>query len=67
MRQLYIYLALEMERTLQDKYIFNLVYSAQEEGWRLDKAAIAIQTNPFSAQREYNNIISFNNKIIKTI
>jgi len=42
MRQLYIYLALEMERTLQDKYIFNLVYSAQEEGWRLDKAAIAI-------------------------
>jgi len=42
MRQAYIYLALDTERTLQDDRMFIEVHSEQKEGWRLDGAAIAI-------------------------
>ena len=47
--------------------MFIEVYLEQKEGWRLEGAAIATQTNPFSAQREYNNITSLSNRITAII
>jgi len=46
--------------------MFIKVHSKQEEDWRLKGAAIATQTNPFLAQREYNNITSLSNRITAT-
>jgi len=43
--------------------MFKEVHSKQEEGWRPDGAAIATQTNPFSAQQEYDSITSLNDRI----
>jgi len=51
---------------LQDDCIFEEVHSEQEEGWRLDRAAIAMQTNPLSAQREHDSITSPSNRITAT-
>jgi len=48
----------ETERTLQDDRMFALVHSEQEEGWRPEGAAIAMQDSRFSAQREQEDIIS---------
>ena len=61
-----IYLALEAERTSYEECMFALVHSAYNEGWRLVKEAIAMHTNPFSVQQEYNSIILPANSIIKT-
>jgi len=52
---------------LQDDCIFKEVHSEQEEGWRLDGAVIATQTNPLSAQREYDSITSPSDRIMATI
>ena len=38
--------------------VLALIYLEQEEGWRLKKAIIATQTNPFFAQQEQGLIIS---------
>ena len=38
----YKYLILDTDLTLQDEYMFDLVYLTQEEGWRPDRAIIAI-------------------------
>ena len=46
--------------------MFNLVHLRQEEGWRLKGATIIIQTNFFSAQREYIGIILPNERITNT-
>jgi len=46
--------------------MFKEVHSKQEEGWRLDGAAITMQTNPLSAQREYNSITSPSDRITAT-
>jgi len=35
---------------LQDDHIFAEVHLEQEEGWQLEGAAIATQTNPLLAQ-----------------
>ena len=43
--------------------MFNLVYLAQEEGWRLDEAIIIIYTNFFSTQREYVSITLLSKRI----
>ena len=43
--------------------MFNLVHLIQEEGWRLKKTVIVIQTNFFSLQREQEGIISPNKRI----
>ena len=51
---------------LQEKYIFNLVYLEQEEGWQLNKAVIIIHTNPFLVQQEYKDIILLINNTSKT-
>ena len=47
--------------------MFNLVHSTQEEGWRLKKAIIVIQTNFFSLQREQEGIILLNKRITAII
>ena len=62
-----IYLILDTDLILQDKYIFDLVYLEQEEGWRLKRTTITIYTNFFSTQQEYIGIISPSKKIIATI
>jgi len=46
--------------------MFIEVYSEQEEGWRLDGAAIETQTNPFSTQWEHDSITSPSDRIIAT-
>ena len=38
----YVYLALDTDLILQDKYMFNLIYLMQEEGWWLKWAIIII-------------------------
>jgi hypothetical protein len=45
-----IYLVLDINLTLQDKYMFDLVHLKQKEGWQLKGATIVIQTNFFSLQ-----------------
>ena len=47
--------------------MFTEVHLEQEEGWQLEGAAIAIQTNPFSAQREHNSITLLSNSMTATI
>ena len=42
MRQAYIYLTLDTNRTSQEEQVFNRVHLEQEEDWRLDGAAIAM-------------------------
>jgi len=49
MRRAYVHLTLDTDRTSQEERVFDRVHSEQEEGWRLEGAAIAIQTNPFFA------------------
>ena len=56
----------ETERTLQDEYMFDLVHSAHEEGCRPEGAAIATHTNPFSARREQEGMISPSKRITAT-
>ena len=51
----------------QDKYMFDLVYLKQKEGWQLKGAAITIYTNFLSAQQEYINIILPNKRITATV
>jgi len=46
--------------------MFMRVYLVQEKGWRLEGATIAVQTNPFLKQQEYNSIISPSDRIIAT-
>jgi len=46
--------------------MFAEVHSEQEEGWRLEGAAIVIQTNFLLAQREQVNIISPSDRITTT-
>ena len=46
--------------------MFAYVHSAQEEGWRLDRAAIATHTSFFSAQREQDGITSLSNSMVVT-
>ena len=46
--------------------MFNLIHLKQEEGWRLNKAAIITHTNFFLAQQEYIGIISPSKKITAT-
>jgi len=46
--------------------MFKEVHSKQEEGWRLDRAVIAMQTNPLSAQREHDSITSLSDRITAT-
>jgi len=43
------------------------VHLEQEEGWQLDGATIATQTNPFFAQREHNSITSPDNRMNVTV
>ncbi len=45
--------------------MFTFVHLAQKEGWRLDRATIAIQMSPFLTQQEQKGIISPNNKMVK--
>jgi len=47
--------------------MFTEVHLKQKEGWQLDRAAIATQTNPSFAQREHNSITLPNNRINATI
>ena len=54
---------LDTNQILQDKYIFNLVYSKQKEGWQLKRTAIIIHTNFFLVQQEYVGMISPNKRI----
>jgi len=65
-RQRNVYSTSDTERMLQDDRMFKEVHSKQEEGWRLDRAAIATQTNPLSAQREHNSITSLSDRIMAT-
>ena len=58
-----VYFALNINLTLQEEYIFNFVHSEQEEGWRLEGAAIVMQTSPFSAQQEHEGIITPSDRI----
>ena len=46
--------------------MFNLVYLAQEEGWRPKGAIIATYTNPFNTQREQVGMISLSKRITAT-
>jgi len=41
---------------LQEDRIFKEVHSKQKEGWRLEGAAIATQTNPLLTQQEQGPI-----------
>ena len=47
--------------------MFDFIHSEQEEGWRLEGAAIATQTNFFLAQREYIGMISLSKRITAII
>jgi len=47
--------------------MFIEVHLEQEKGWRLDRAAITTQTNPFFKQREYNSITLLDNRINATV
>jgi len=62
-----IYLVLDTDRISQEERVFDRVYLEQEEGWRLDKAVIAIQTNPSFAQREHNSITLLDDRINATV
>ena len=62
----YEHLASDTDLTLQDKRMFDLVHLIQEEGWRPEGAAIVMQTNFFSAQREHVGIISPSKRITAT-
>jgi len=42
-----VYLVLEIDRTLQEDQIFNLVHSKYKEGCQDEGLANIIQTNPF--------------------
>jgi len=46
--------------------MFKEVHLKQEEGWQLDGAAIAIQTNPFSTQCKHNSITLLSDRIMAT-
>ena len=65
-RPRYAHSALDTDLTLQDERMFDLVHSAQEEGWRPDGATIATHTNPFDAQREQVGMISPSERITAT-
>jgi len=43
--------------------MFAEVHSEQKEGWQLDRAVIAIQTNPSFTQQEHNSITSLSNRM----
>ena len=47
--------------------MFDLVHLTQKEGWQLNRAAIAIQTNFFSIQQEQEGIISLSKRITAVI
>ena len=46
--------------------MFNFVYLAQDKGWRLDRAVIAIYTSPFLTQQEQEGITSLIERIRAT-
>jgi hypothetical protein len=58
--------ALDTDLTSQDERMFDLVHSAQEEGWRPEGATIATHTNPFDTQREQVGMISPSERITAT-
>ena len=58
---------LDTNLILQDKYIFNLVHLAQEEGWQPKGAIIVIYTNPFNTQRKQVGMILLSKRITAII
>ena len=60
------YLVLDTDLTSQDERMFNLVHSAQEEGWQPKGAIITIHTNPFNTQQEQVGMISLSKRITAT-
>ncbi len=58
--------ASEAERISQEERMFAFVHSAQDDGWRPVGDAIAMYTNPFSAQWEHDSMISPADSITET-